>query len=344
MVSVIVPIYNTPDEYLSKCVNSILDQTYSMLQVLLIDDGSKSDCASNVDRLGKLDERIQVVHVPNRGVSAARNTGISLAKGEYIAFVDSDDWIDPDYIATLLENIHEADAAILGYKRFYQSENRLEELNISYAVELYEDRNIIIDSVFGYGCFASKLMLNSVWGKLYRTENISQRKASFPEELKRLEDCAFNLQYFLYDNPTLVHIEDAKYVLRIHPSSTVKKYDLNLSEKLTDSIVVMRKILDANGGVERDYIGLGYRTLLNTIVFINDYIFHKKTTHKLNEMIKFLSNAVSVDNIRCLNKVKLNFIEKVIVLSVRSQQYIVVYLYYWIKTMLKSIHKINIRK
>ena len=152
------------------------------------------------------------------------------------------------------------------------------------------------------------------------------------------------MQYFLYDNPTLVHIEDAKYVLRIHPSSTVKKYDLNLSEKLTDSIVVMRKILDANGGVERDYIGLGYRTLLNTIVFINDYIFHKKTTHKLDEMIKFLSNTVSVDNIRCLNKVKLNFTEKVIVLSVRSQQYIVVYLYYWIKTMLKSIHKINIRK
>ncbi|MBO7397990.1 MAG: glycosyltransferase family 2 protein, partial [Clostridia bacterium] len=95
MISVIVPVYKT-EEYLNQCVESILNQTYKDLEILLIDDGSPDRCGELCDDFAERDNRIRVFHTENRGVAAARNFGIREAKGEYIGFVDSDDWIEPD--------------------------------------------------------------------------------------------------------------------------------------------------------------------------------------------------------------------------------------------------------
>ena len=91
LISVIVPIYNV-ERYLEKCVNSILVQTYSNLEIILVDDGSPDNCPQLCDQLAKKDSRIVVVHKKNGGLSSARNAGIDIARGEYIGFVDSDDW------------------------------------------------------------------------------------------------------------------------------------------------------------------------------------------------------------------------------------------------------------
>lgn len=105
LISVIVPVYNV-EQYLSKCVDSILGQTYTNLEVILVDDGSPDNCGHICDEYAEKDRRIKVIHKKNGGLSDARNAAIDVAKGEYITFVDSDDTITPDYIETLYQLVN----------------------------------------------------------------------------------------------------------------------------------------------------------------------------------------------------------------------------------------------
>lgn len=101
LLSVIVPVYKV-EPYLHRCIDSIRNQTYKHLQIILVDDGSPDNCGKICDEYAELDARIIVVHQKNRGLSGARNTGLRYAKGEYVAFVDSDDWISSDMYQTLV--------------------------------------------------------------------------------------------------------------------------------------------------------------------------------------------------------------------------------------------------
>ena len=105
LLSVIVPVYNV-EKYLAKCVESILDQTYTHLEIILVNDGSKDSSGSICDTLAQKDSRVQVIHQENGGLSSARNRGIEAATGEYITFVDSDDWIEADAYEHLMDLMH----------------------------------------------------------------------------------------------------------------------------------------------------------------------------------------------------------------------------------------------
>ena len=101
LISVIVPVYNV-EPYLRKCVDSILAQSYSNLEVILVDDGSPDGCGAICDEYAAKDARVRVIHKPNGGVSDARNAGLDIMTGDYVAFVDSDDWVEADMYRTLL--------------------------------------------------------------------------------------------------------------------------------------------------------------------------------------------------------------------------------------------------
>lgn len=108
LVSVIVPVYKVED-YLDKCVKSIVAQTYENLEIILVDDGSPDNCPSMCDSWAQKDSRIKVIHKENGGVSSARNSALDAAAGDYICFVDSDDFIEPNAVGYMLENIGDAD-------------------------------------------------------------------------------------------------------------------------------------------------------------------------------------------------------------------------------------------
>ena len=116
MVSVIVPVYKVP-EYLKRCVDSIRNQTYTDLEIILVDDGSPDECPAMCDAMAKEDKRIIVIHQKNGGLSAARNEGLNKSSGEYIIYIDSDDYIKNDMIEKLLSAAEkfEADVAISTY-------------------------------------------------------------------------------------------------------------------------------------------------------------------------------------------------------------------------------------
>ncbi len=156
LVSVIVPIYKV-EKYLDKCVGSITDQSYKNLEIILVDDGSPDNCPAMCDGWAERDSRIKVIHNQNSGVSSARNSALDMAAGEYICFVDSDDFIEPNTIGFFLENIGDADVIQCGLS-YDHDDGRVEKYDIAEADFTGEDaaRAVIMDKV-----------RPEVWGKLY---------------------------------------------------------------------------------------------------------------------------------------------------------------------------------
>ena len=210
MISVIVPIYNVAP-YLRQCVDSILMQTYSDLEVLLVDDGSPDECGKICDEYTKSDHRVRVFHTENRGLSAARNVGIENAKGEYLGFVDSDDWIEPDMYEILLKNIQNTNAGISICGYLYESENTQKEC--ACGKNLYSGIDLQL------ALFEGKIN-SSVWNKLYRRELFQD--LYFPEGMN-YEDVA--IMHRIVDRAgKIATIGEVKYHYRVRSDSISKTY------------------------------------------------------------------------------------------------------------------------
>lgn len=127
MISIIIPIYNV-EKYLSQCIDSLIAQTENDIEIILVDDGSPDACGKICDEYAKTDERIVVIHQPNKGVSAARNAGLNIAKGEYIGFVDPDDWVAPEMYGEMLKAIRSKDVELIicGYD-YYDEDGNVDE-------------------------------------------------------------------------------------------------------------------------------------------------------------------------------------------------------------------------
>ena len=120
-VSVIVPVYNV-EKYIHRCVDSILGQTFSDLELIRVDDGSPDNCPSICDEYAAKDNRVRVIHQENRGLSAARNAGLDVMAGEFVSFVDSDDWLEDSFLEVMLKHIwnEESDIAMCGVRKVWQ--------------------------------------------------------------------------------------------------------------------------------------------------------------------------------------------------------------------------------
>lgn len=150
MVSVIVPVYNV-ENYLEQCIESIRKQTYTNIEIILIDDGSTDMSGHICDSYAKVDERIKVIHQINSGVANARNMGIRNAMGEYIVFVDSDDWIDPDMLECFISNMNGVDMISTAYWKNH--ENNQTFMRNTIPVRTYDDEESI--------CYFKKHMMYS---------------------------------------------------------------------------------------------------------------------------------------------------------------------------------------
>ena len=123
-ISVIIPVYNT-EKYLKRCVDSVREQTYGNLEIILVDDGSPDGCPQMCDAFAAEDDRIKVIHKENAGVAAARNTGLDVATGEYLTFVDSDDYIAPEMYQSLLDVLMQTDSDIAACNTVEVFQNRM---------------------------------------------------------------------------------------------------------------------------------------------------------------------------------------------------------------------------
>ena len=183
LISVIVPVYNA-EKSLCKCIDSILAQTYSNLEIVLVDDGSPDGCPAICDKYTARDSRIKVIHQENKGVANARNTGLDNITGEFLCFVDSDDYIDDNYIEAFYNYIDEETDVIVSMCKYISSDNTLLELLVS-------PEQITVVSVDENINICQSQSNNSVWAKLIRKELVFNNCIRFPEDIYLGEDAVF---------------------------------------------------------------------------------------------------------------------------------------------------------
>ena len=190
MVSIIIPVYKV-EKYLSKCIESIFKQTYFDLELILVDDGSPDKCPEICDTYASKDERVVVIHQKNAGVSAARNAGLEKAKGEYIGFVDPDDWIAPEMYKKMISELEssESDLAICGYE-YYDEDYHVDEQR-RYKVRFNE----VVDQKEIMNRFSDMppSIRHVVWNKVFRKDLLDKQK--FKVGLHSSEDVYFLNEY-----------------------------------------------------------------------------------------------------------------------------------------------------
>lgn len=208
MISVIVPVYKS-ENTLTRCVESVLYQTYTDYEVLLIVDGPPDQSGILAQSLESKHPKVRAIYQENQGVSKARNRGILEAKGDYIRFLDSDDYLSPDSLETLLGDMKqkECDFVVAGYHHLYYGRDILKRPSLSGNYEVIKCQNTIL-KLYEQG------FLNMPWNKLYKKDLI---KDGFPAEMNLGEDLIFNLHYLkscktiaVLQKPVCYYVQDEK--------------------------------------------------------------------------------------------------------------------------------------
>lgn len=230
LVSIIIPIYGV-EIYLKKCIESVLNQSYSNLQIILVNDGSKDNCAEICDYYSKLDPRIIVIHKENEGLVNARKSGLSIAHGEFVTFIDGDDWVGENFIFNLVQPTikFNTDFTIAGYMReFYGKEDKIiPKLAIGYYTKEQLLEYILPNAIFN-GIFFQHGISTYVWNKLFKLHKLKYYLSIIDKNIIMGEDAALTYPYlFNCDN---LYITDATdYFYRQRPNSIVKSVpNLNL--------------------------------------------------------------------------------------------------------------------
>lgn len=215
MISIIIPVYNV-SQYLNECIKSVVNQSYKDFECILIDDGSSDGSEIICDQWTQHDNRIRVIHQPNQGVSKARNKGIAEAQGEYIAFIDSDDWIDSNYLNTLLRPIEESnvDLVVCGLQQHYSNETFK---NYSYKTGII---HIERQDTKAFTDINKKFLLFGPVIKLYKRTIIQTHNIHFPPEYTYGEDLLFNYNYLEYVKAIYI-IDQCLYHYRIIGNGTL---------------------------------------------------------------------------------------------------------------------------
>lgn len=248
LVSVIVPVYNV-EKYIDVCIESIINQTYKNIEILLIDDGSTDDSGKKCDLWKNKDKRINVIHKKNSGLGLTRNVGILKSTGKYITFVDSDDELRPEMIEKLVYgiNLYHSDACVGGYSRINEKSKTLysKEYGQIYFENKNDVKNSFIPKLIGGLPNKHDSIKMSVWNVLFSTKIIKQNKLLFISERKILsEDIIWDINYFINCNKVQL-IKSTDYLYRIRSGSLTDqiKYDPNNLKKVKDLYLYEEKLI-----------------------------------------------------------------------------------------------------
>ena len=276
-VSIIVPVYNS-ERYIFDCINSILKQTFTDFELLLIDDGSKDDSLGICQAFEKRDSRIRLYHKENGGVSSARNIGLDNALGDYLAFCDSDDFVEPEWIETLVHGIRREnlDVVVSGFNAIIDGE-------CYDKIGLGTSDSVLTKSHFFQ--LRKSGMDSFVWNKLFVRKIIDQEKLRFDCEVSYGEDSIFVLNYLLSCKGDIGISNTYTYNYRVsNKDSLTKKYIPNIGECLQKVLLTRKKAFDAFG-VDWKQIGQDYANSLvwNYQHVLENYFSNAPSSVSINE-------------------------------------------------------------
>ncbi len=234
MVSIVVPVYNV-EKYLKECIESILNQTYKNYELILVDDGSTDTSRSICDQYASRDN-VTVIHKSNAGLGMARNSGIEVANGDYITFLDSDDFWGPTALEQLMCAVNEnnADTCLGGYSRITnEGEILLKEAPVfEEYLNSADVRNKFFPRLMGSLPEKKDAFRPSVWNAIYSMKIIREHNVRFPSEREFIaEDIIFDIDYYCHSK-TICLIDSTEYYYRITPGSLTKIYKPDRFDKV----------------------------------------------------------------------------------------------------------------
>ncbi len=288
LISIIVPVYNV-ENYLSKCIDSLILQTYKNIEIILIDDGSIDGSGKICDDYAKKDDRINVIHIKNSGVSNARNKGMELCRGEYITFCDSDDYLDSDAYENVINIFKNFDVDIVKFQNIKElGKYKNYSKNSLYGVIDYsKNKNIILDLFLKFHEFGP------IWSSVFKREKI--RGLKFDSNYKYGEDYLFYIQCIFNTNSMYI-MEKYYYHYIINPNSSTQKiteemFWNNFVTHCEIDFKVYNLVIDNGYGIYKDDLLQCTYNMLNNLLknmaFNLEYSKYKKLLLQINESSEF---------------------------------------------------------
>ena len=294
-ISVIVPVYNV-EQYLERCVESIINQTYKNLEIILVDDGSTDNSGKLCDELAKKDGRIKVIHKENGGLSEARNTGISHAKGEYVYFPDSDDWIEPDTFIALAEALESLEFDIISFNREFVKGEEDPIVSDPLVTQVFE----------GKDAFVQMLKHSYITGfandKIYKKSLFVDNNISFPKG-KYYEDLGTNYKLFLSAENVFATNQKYYHYLIDNPDSITQSWN---EQKFSDMFEFYKDIFYSDfvrSRLNQEELQISQLYYVNGLIHILASLYKSKLDKKYIDITnevkqELLKNSVSLSQMK----------------------------------------------
>ncbi|WP_443738958.1 glycosyltransferase family 2 protein [Treponema sp.] len=284
-ISCIVPVYNV-EKYLRRCVDSILNQTFTDFELILVDDGSPDNSPAICDEYAVKDSRIKVIHKVNGGVSSARNVGLDVAKGEWICFVDSDDLIEADYMQKMYEAAinNNSDFIMCGIQQIagYETLKNNYKKKIKKNTVCKNRREFLQKIIRLRSRLENAVVLHSPVNKLFCASLLNGIR--FREDLLVCEDYVFNLHYF-YQIKSAVFLYDELYVYLLNTSSATHNFKSKYIEDILFALSETKNFYDKNHLNHHSYNiyrnSVFYQCLVN---YISEYV---NKSQSLEQLVSF---------------------------------------------------------
>lgn len=342
-VSIIVPIYNA-EKYLEKCIRSIQEQTLKDIEIILVNDGSLDNSLDICMQYQKKDNRIEVIDQPNGGVSSARNAGLQIAKGEYIGFVDPDDWIDEDMYGNLYSKVIESQSDIImcnyviekGEKSIPQLLNI--DMHILGEKEIRE--KIILNMIAAPSLNSgAETIMGSVWRLVIRNEFVKQHNFSFDQDIPLMEDLVFCIQILLASE-RLVIDSGTYYHYMMNPESAMNSYRENIKTEQQMVINRLEEILEEYHLLSdcEDRLSIRYVNMILSAIVNEVHRANRKKFVAKSKKIKYLCKDTRLKGILQEINIKGYTIRKKLILNaVNLELSIVLYFYYYFFSIFRKL-------
>jgi len=284
-ISIVVPVYNV-EKYIEECVDSLLNQNYQDFEVIFVDDGSKDNSVDKIRSKIEGNADFRIVTKENGGLSSARNFGLTFAQGEFVTFLDSDDFLDKNYLSMMLEAIGDANICCCGYREITDSGQFIRDVGNNF--DKSTDSNIYANVV------ESINFIPNAWGKIYRRDIFN--KLQYPEGML-FED--FAIVYKVFYQEKVKFIDYPLYFYRIRNGSIMRDFNENI---IDHKFVILKQLYE--------FLTANQVTEIYREAYINSYLYHGLFVTSC-----VIINQRATDTLKCITKVTTFADEKIFTLS-----------------------------
>lgn len=347
-VSIIVPVYHVKESYLRQCIESVLKQTLSSIELILVDDGSTDGSDRIIEEYRENDNRVITLHQKNQGVSVARNNGLRIARGKWVTFVDSDDYIADDNCECAYARAEEDELDVLlwGSYKCYGEEHK-QYMPYVEDIRLFSEKQkeqlqlkTMVGNLSIYEYPSSQFGSGSACSKLYRHSFLTEHHLSYPEQIQRAEDVNFNIRVF--DAAKRIgYLNRHFYYYRQLSSSATYVYREHGIDVFTRALTGLRQFL-----IEQNKPDLYWQVFYMRCIFFflesmdMDYL-HKDNTHSMKEKIRDMKQAIKqqpyFEAVKQIDSHQMSFFKKIpVYLLKHNQMWLLIKFYTFYRLLLKG--------